>query len=428
MYLYWLHEPAEKKRIFFVAFSAALCGYIYTYAWQIVVVVLLSTPIIFFLLKKRAEIYSFCYVFGLFIIGILPLLLYTAKQIQHPLYFETMRRIGLINTHIPIFAAVTTCMWVVLMGMFWLVLRRQNKEISIIGSNGTPFFFFVITGFAMIVVALSNIITGKDLELPQHIERFTILWLGLASTYSLYFFRSNFNVCKSSLRYLLLLFVFVALFIFGNARYLNMYGPVGIFTSSYDSSRLRDVQDIVKPLNWLKNNVETPSVIWADPNGAVNQYITMMTPHYVLYSAGGELQLVSDKELEERYLVTHYFALTEADLENDYVAYGGAGNAFHQWKTVNRKVRLCKMLHFDHFGYDCGQLVDLISWKGKSYFEGLYKKYLAEVQPNINVELKKYHVTYIIHDAVTDTRVFNPQQITGTKLVYDDGRFSIYSF
>jgi hypothetical protein len=102
------------------------------------------------------------------------------------------------------------------------------------------------------------------------------------------------------------------------------------------------------------------------------------------------------------------------------------GNAYHGWKTHNRKVRLCQIFHFERFGYECGEITDRENFIGKEYFAGLYERYEKDVRPNISLYLKQYHVSYIVRDNETDRVEFRPQLIPRATQVYSDGRFEIY--
>lgn len=132
------------------------------------------------------------------------------------------------------------------------------------------------------------------------------------------------------------------------------------------------------------------------------------------------------QEIEERYLINNYFNdLKQADIEKDYQNYAGVGNAVHKYKTVNRGFKLCRILKLDKFGKDCGELTDAVTFKGKEYFNNLYQQYRDEIKPNINEKLKKYQVAYIIKDKEFKSN-FQPENLEGTELVYQDERFLIY--
>lgn len=427
-FVLWLKEPENRKKQIVLAFTAAFTAYIYTYAWQIVIVTLGLIPILFYFTERKETLRAFFLVFGVFVFASIPLVLYTMGQVAHPLYWETMQRIGLVNTYIPTAAVVYVSVWIVGMLCFWLLLSRHDQRVGLMKTHGVQFPFFVLLGIAMLAVTCSNIITGKDLELPQHIERFIVLWLGFASVYTCYFLSRKHEQRKFSRPAFAFGVACIAVIFLGNVHYMVTFGPSIVFGESYDYVQAKKIQGFTAPLLWLKENIKESTVIWAEPNAPLHGYIVMATQHYILFAGGGGIHLVSGEELEERYLVSHYFALTRDDLVADYQAYAGVGNAYHGWKTHNRKVKICRILRLDHFGYQCGELTDRESFKGKAYFDGLYTRYQNEIKPNIVSELRKYHVSYIVRDSETDRPEFHPELIEGTKLVYSDGRFFIYSF
>jgi hypothetical protein len=422
----WLQDTQRFSKKLFLALAAAFTGYIYTYALQIVIVTFALTPLFFFFTARKDSLKAFFHMFAMFILGSLPLVLYTAKQVAHPLYWETMQRIGLINTHLPTAGVVYVSVWVLLMFCAFFFFFRYDRRVGFMKEEGSQLLFFVLLGLAMTSVMSSNIITGKDLELPQHIERFVIMWFTLVSVYTCHFLMSRQVHMKFSRSAFCVGTLLVAAVVFGNIRYLYTYGPTAVFDQSENAATFQLIQGFEKPLTWMNENISEPTVVWTDHRGQLNNYLVMATPHYTLFRPAGVLHFASNEEIEERYLIANYFALTEADLENDYWSYGGVGNAIHGWKTHNRKVRVCQILHLDRFGHQCGQLTDRVTWKGKEYFSKLYAQYENEIQPSILEKLEKYHVKYVITDKETDSSTFHPELLPGAELVYVDGRFAIY--
>lgn len=415
-YVLWLKDPRHTKKMFFLALAGALSAYVYTYLWQIVVVAFMLTPLVFFVTARKSSIAPALKVFGIFILASLPLIIYTLRQVAALYYWETMERVGLIYTHLPTAAALYASIPIVLLFAAGMFIRRADHYV--------PTAFFAIVGFSSVAVIWSNVITGKDLELPQHIERFVIFLLALGTACLLSLIAHKKYQVEGKFHLALALVLSVCI-IAVNVRYLWQYGPVGIPGSSYGAERSREIQAFEKPLSWLEANVPNPSVVWGDPNGKIIRYVTMFTPHYVLWRAGGALHLVSNKEVEERYLAANYFHLTPEDLIANYQEYGGVGNSHHIHKTHNRKVKLCMMLGLRHF-MDCGVIETAAGYKGQRYFDDLYRAYQKEIRPFLSNELQKFNVSYIISDTKTDTSYFKPENLPNVKRIYDDGRFSIY--
>ena len=167
-------------------------------------------------------------------------------------------------------------------------------------------------------------------------------------------------------------------------------------------------------------------MIWASYDSPINVFIPILTKHYVLFADGGKLQLISSEEQKERYLVSGFARnLSQADITDEFVVYAGRRLAIYEPNTHNRQVRVCQLLSLNLLGYDCGKITDVNSLAGENFFQDLYKRYLSEIKPNINQELKKFQVAYIIKDKQINKN-FEPEKLNGAKKVYSDERFEVY--
>jgi hypothetical protein len=175
-YLLWLKNPNERARQIGFAVSTALCAYIYTYSIQIVAVLFALTGI-WILFREREFFFSYLRTSLIGIALCIPLIVFTLLQVQHEHYFETLARIGLIHTHLP----VTLAFYVLLIPLAFLALGLLigSRDFIFVKKISPSVFFLGTTGLSLVVVMFSNIITGTDLELPQHIERFIVPWLML---------------------------------------------------------------------------------------------------------------------------------------------------------------------------------------------------------------------------------------------------------
>jgi len=192
---------------------------------------------------------------------------------------------------------------------------------------------------------------------------------------------------------------------------------------------LRDDQSVAPTLAWLEKNETQSTIVWAPLDSPINNNVTILTKHYVLFSMGGILHIVTDKEVEERYLLSKAFEpATIQDLERDYKFYGGSGNAVHASKTHNRSVTLCRLLHLNWFGAACGELTDPVTFKGEAYFAGLHKKLNNDIRPNLVRELASFHVAYLISDNKLHPKLALEikDRLPNATLVYSDARFSLF--
>ncbi|MDP3729384.1 MAG: hypothetical protein Q8R26_01325 [bacterium] len=429
-FLIWFHDPLSQKKSWFLIIATTLAFYIYTYLWQIALTMFGLFLISFFIIKKKEIVKRLSIIACMIILFSAPLIIYTVKQLLHPYYWETMARIGLIQTYIPPAAAFYSGIWILCVGILWLVSFFWIESFRADAQFRSHAFFFIVSAMALLIVANSNVITAKELEQSQHVARFMALWLPI----SLLVYGSFLKRYWHTVRVL-------ALGRRIGITTLIIFGVIGIgwYTKDYWTYRpqgssaevITQVQAIQKPLVWLEEHEVEPQVVFIEQPEQINSSLSAMTKHYTVFYNGGMLHLVSDAESAERYLVSSYFRnLTLEDIQKDFQQYAGVGNAIHQHKAHNRKVKICQLLQLHRFGVSCGELTDAVSFKGTEYFNALYELYTKDIQPNINEKLKKFQVRYMLLNKKRgmkeewDIRMNN---ISDTQLMYEDENYLIYA-
>jgi len=420
-FILWIREEnlTLKNHVLFVISSTATF-YVYAYLWQIVVIVF-GITFFYFILCKNVKRALSLFKNGLIVVVLsIPTVLYTLKQINSDVYWETMARIGLVNTHIPTFLSFYDGFIILGMSLVWILSFYWIKDMQEDRGYKNAKLPILIVGVSIFISLFTNVVTGKELEISNHIERFIIIWVpvGLLSYFwFLYKYKYSFTQLihyKKILLLFLIIFSIYSSFAFGNSS-MKFFSNKSVLDTEIVS-----VQKYVEPLDWLNSNAPKESVLWS--NGEVGYYIPIVTTNFQLFNPLGGLHLVSSNEMEERYLVSSYFDnLTLQDIENDFRKYAGVGNSIHQYKTYNRKVKICKIL-----GFYCGMETNAVSYKGNDYFIGLHKQYLNSIKPNLTNFLNKYNVSYILRDK-TIKDDFNPSKILGTKLVWYNDFFEIYT-
>ena len=281
--------------------------------------------------------------------------------------------------------------WIVIVVFLWFI---SSKWITSFRSDYQKqiFRFLWITGLGLIVTSGSNIFTGKELELSNHIGRFIIWWFSFA--FFLYlntfirFYKSeikSLNIYSKSLLIVIILICFV-----GVTRNI----PRAFVFFRMDKNQAIFIQNYADPINKLNENLDKNMVILA--NDEFSGYVPILTKHYVLFHPSGALQMVSDRELEDRYLISRFLfgGANRGDIERDVGLYGGAGKALK------------------------GQEMQL-------HFDNMYKRYEDEISPNILKFLSDYKVDYIIVDLNNKLEGLEVKKIP-TNEVYRDNNFVIY--
>ena len=418
--LFRLIREQSRKNIILLALVTGATFYFYSYLWQTAVITL-GVLFLYALVRRNWSLLKATLLSSLIggIIG-LPVPLYALwLSLASPYFWESVGRLGLVNTHLPMAEVIYSGGWIGIVCAFLAVLFwrartfRENKEFILLGS------FLAISGFGLWVMEGSNLFTGKLLETGEHMPGLIFPWLVVAIV-SLGTLVWRQRAQLSSGMRMLAAGTFLVLSI-ASVRYVSLdaFLPPYVNRSIWQAN-----QQYAKPLVWLQDNEKNPVVVWSNPS-----YITTLLPtytrHFTLHTYWGMLELAPDGEIRERYLITQYFNNpTVSDLKNDMESYLGRQDTAHIAKTIERGIKICRILFFWDTTKDCGIPPTPQQLLGEKFFTDLEKKFRTDVKPNIKAYLKKYHVSYILMDKTLDSP-YRPETL-GAVRAYADDRFELY--
>lgn len=423
----WFKKPLETQTQILLSIATVLNFYIYTYLWQIALVWLGLFFLYFLGTKQYLTAKRLCVVGVSSVLMALPLFFYTWKQISHPFYWDSMERIGLVYTHLPTAVVLYSGFWITLVTFLWLSLYWWIQQVRENNNYKKAGIFFGLFGGAVCITSISNVFMGKELETAQHIDRFTKIWFGTSCIVWVVFCKEYFSqlLCIGIVRKLLVLVAVLLTVIGGSMYYVGDELSYLTVVPKRNENAVQS-QKIIESLHWLEKNESEPSVVWSNSE-KVNSLLPITTKHYVLFANYGILHLLSSAEVEDRYLVSQYFAnLTTADLKKNLRQYAGSARAIHNANTNNRWVILCRSLRLEEINIvsNCGQLTTAVDMMGEQYFDTLLTQYYNNSQKIIE-KLAQYHVQYLVKDMSGDQN-FAPEKIPGTRLVYEDAQLKIY--
>ncbi len=418
LFLLWLwsfkamsDSPTDKKHMAIFLMSSVVASYAYTYAWQIIVVTLgVSLFFVWFYYPDTGKKHFFrSILYALFLQ--IPFLVYAVLQTRANDYWESMRRIGLVETHLlpkDFFILLSFCL---IIGIMLFLARKYGAM-----ESDKNFVFWVPVISALVITAGSNLVTGQELEIVSHVWRFfpSVLVFSMVATIPAL-------IKLQRVKWLNWTLIFVSIMFLGNAVRNNF---ITVIENRTDFKRETEELQIMAPsLNWLNVRDNSPKVIWAD-SIMYADYVPIMTKNYVLFSNSGILHLVSDKEVRERYLVFKYFDNpNEVDVRNDLRLYGGVGYQFHQENVVKRRYLYCTMLN-RVISINCQDTTTLVRERNNLVAKSMREDYVKNIVPRVETLLSKYHVAYIVKSKKNVG--FRPELLSNTKLVYEDANFMIY--
>ncbi len=425
--LFWLVlirfiKNPRRRTMFWLAAATGATFYIYGFLWQTAVVTL-GLLMLYALATKQWGLLKYTLAASALggVIGA-PAFLYTLWVTYQPYFWESMDRFGVVYTHLPEAEVLYSGGWAGLAVLLAVLLYWRAPALRSGRAFVLTVLFVCVTGLALWSMQASNLITGKLLETGGHMRYFIIMWLPFATallSYLWYSYRINLH---RALRWT----AAGALILLAGA---NLYFGYYHLQPFREPGTLRDTwveqQSYAAPLAWLEAAENKPVVVWGDPALFSTIHIPVLTKHYVLYEEAANYMLLSTDEVRERYLISRYFdGVTVESLKEDMLPHAGRANTFHLPKTIERQIKICRILFWWDKGHDCGTPPMPQELMGEAYFEGLATRFANDIKPNIGAYLKKYHVSYILKDDARNA-AWHPEQLGGT-LVYDDGHFALY--
>lgn len=418
-----LMRNPNRRNIYIVAAATASSFYLYAYLWQTIVITL-GLLFLYAVVRKdwqlmRATLLSSC-IGG--VIG-LPVPLYIFWLSHSSLYFwESISRFGLVNTHLPMAEIIYSGGWIGIILAFLAVLYWRSHALREDVEFRTLSLFLYISGLGLWVMQGSNLFTGKLLETGEHIRVFIFPWLALATVLlGSYLWKRRVDIV-GGLRVFALVIVAVC-------AVVSMQYARAAFAPFFNREEHREIwkteQLYAKPLAWLNLHEKYPVVVWSEPRDPLIGVLPIFSNHFVLFTTPAMWELVSENELRERYLVSQYFNdPTVASLKSDMGVYLGRQDIAHKAKTIERGIKICRIVFFFDKNKDCGTPPTPIGLLGEKFFTDLEEKFKTDIQPNIKEYLKKYQVSYIAKDIVLDPQ-YHPEKL-GAVRVYGDGRLELY--
>ncbi len=421
--LRFFKKPEEWSSIIFLGLATGATFYVFSYLWQTVVITLGLVALYALYIRAWPLLRSTLLASALGGAIGLPSLLYMLYLYKtYPYFLESVARFGLVDTHIPMAEVIYSGGWIgVLLALiafvYWRIpaLRGDNRFLFVAG-------FTAFTGLGLWIMQGSNLITGKLLETGEHIRTFIGSWLPLAGVPLVWVLWQKRSSLRGWDRVVVVAGIVVLLFaslIFVD-RYFYSYIDVAHFAPLW-----KEEQSYAAPLQWVDNQQKEPVVIWNGMHSGLAAYIPTLSRDYVLYSAGALYTLTSNQEIQERYLVASYFDNPSIeDLKNNLSEYVGRQDAFHRAKSIERGIKICRIIFYFDRAHDCGVPPTSIELMGEPFFAGLEKKFTDDIRPHIKTYLQKYHVSYIIKDTVFEPQM-KPESL-GAKKVWSDDRYEIY--
>ncbi len=343
-----------------------LLFYIYPFYWTFYLVFLVILVFISFFRDRLLSKQFLKILIGGLIIGSV-YFYFTFLAAELPEYQETLTRLQLVFSRSPseIKTVALSLIVLLLIGVLHrLKTIRINKEI----------LFFIAGIVSILIVTNQNIITGQKFEFGHY--RMLAIFFMVFTLYYLFASTSKFHLNNIWRGVFLLI---IGFFVFqGVNDYVNK--TLRISDQAIYSQKYKTVFD------WFNENTTFDSVVYA--NEEISSFLPVYTANNVYYSRNANLFIMSDTEIQERFILNNFFEELDRDFvfENERAIWGvryadkyGDAVQANKWRRllglklkdetrlpeeeINKVIAVAQEIRKDNFGKRLKKYrVDYIIW------------------------------------------------------------------
>lgn len=400
LYCLTTRELPRSKLIVLVSLAALNFGalfFIYTYYWTFFLAFLGIALFLFFATGERTLGFRYLSVIIGGLIVAIPYFLILRAALLLPEYTETLRRIGMIDSHFP------SGIFIVGVGSTLLILIAISLYRRVIAWDNTTIFF--LSGVLAAITSVNqHVLTGKNLEFSSHYHLLATFWF----VFTVSWLFSKLIVAMPRIRK----FAIVLGAVLVIALSVRAHSDVSVWFEP-PLERINENQ-YVPVLSWLRDHASRDEVVYAPSN--FSALIPVYTSANVFYTHLVRLAFLSDNEVLDRFVLNHYFKTFDRDFAVENITYifgvGYIDEALHtvQENKVRRLIGLAEK-PVERVPED---LIQRILDRGRELQNGSFIE-----------ELKKYRIDYILWDTLQDPGA--PFE-TMSELTYLDavGQYRIY--
>ncbi|MHB1316310.1 MAG: hypothetical protein ACYCZW_00445, partial [Minisyncoccota bacterium] len=306
--LLWIKRGGNKCAVL-TAVSFGLLFHIYPYFWTFYVTLFGVYLILGFFLRIPDFQYKkiIFVLFGAGIIGI-PYFVSLVQSSHLSTYTESLARLGLIHTHFPSGIDSVILASIVILVFLYMFLKKQIE----LNKLNTFLFSGVLTS---IIVINQHVITGNNLEFSSHYYLGNMFWLAFSGSYLVYIFIQKRSVFIKKIIFISCIVFILLISLLGIKNVLNQQ-------ATYNESEIYS-QNYAPIFHWLNRNAKPDDVVYT--NDDIGYFLPVYTSQNVYYSAFSILFFMTDKEVEDRFIINHYFDTftREYIIKNQRMIFGG---------------------------------------------------------------------------------------------------------
>lgn len=270
--------------------NLGLLFYIYTYYWTYFVILIgVFATLSLFVFREWVHAKRVALTLGIAGIVAVPYFLTTLKNLNNPVYKESMLRLGLLTTHFPSGIAIVALSGTALVLFVACVWKKYIPR--------DPLSLFLGSALLSSIIAVNqHVITGKNLEFSSHYWLLAIFAVVVATAYGAAHVRTRVpsrfqEIFGGAL-------VVVALLVSIPHVHWTVQRQAYMDADEYSWQRYHPV------LDWLNKNTDKDSVVLTGPT--LSWLIPIYTSDDVFYYKLANLHVLSNAEVTDRFILNNY--------------------------------------------------------------------------------------------------------------------------
>ena len=304
LYFIWLiveNKHSAKKILIYNLSLAVIFGilvYVYPFYWMTIAVLYVLLTFSRALVEKDFRYLLknwLCFLIPSFLFSI-PFLLNAKRLVESPLFQEVNLRSGFISTHIPGSFVDVAIMFACLPAIYLINKLIKNKS----WSDKKIVFLGLSMVQAGIILNWQNIITGKTIQFPEHLYPVGILFVCIICAVSFLYIDIK-KLSRNSMLLLGLVFLMIV-----SVLYKQRGEIIYAFQIIHSPKDISSTQGLYPVMDWLNKNTPPDSAIYALGDN-YSWAIPIYTGDNLYFNSNAGLSLMSDTELENRWLIQNFF-------------------------------------------------------------------------------------------------------------------------
>lgn len=395
-------KPKDKISLCMASFFSGVLSYVYLYFWMFVTVLNLVVLIYSLYFKKRDLFKFFLLNFLGSIIIAFPFLYKIFELINA--HSQSVLTDAIYKAYIPTHRLILEK--IVMLPLFIYVLIFLTKYLApkcipkyseIFSSFLKKHFFIYILLIVSLIVSNQQVITGMEIQ-QHHFHFFTNIPVFLIAISVIFLEFLNLYAIKFKKIFLILFIIFVT------------FHAVGVQASSYKiwKPSFSHYQDYRSVFDWLNNNSEADSVIYA--NSIISEMIPIYTKNYPYSAVHAAVYSVSVVRLMHNYFINTFLKGIEQHDANSYFS--------------NEIIRndLGQMVFEGQYWKDTCGSYGCFSDAVITRVVNAYKDFLKQ---SFQTQLKKYKINYLLWDVTNDPE-WQADRFLFLKKVYEYNHIILY--